>query len=247
MLKNRGFICRELSQFLEGDDVDGLDIIFPSGDLIEDVIGVDLVIFNDTSHLELEDVSDHGDFLGLVVPDKTVEDDFLLDLFPKAVEVETLFVDLDVEDDDRFGNDCLLGGLNRGLGFLLGLGLLFLSIITEEINIVLILLHFLLLLLLLFNLLLFLLLLLGLEGLVRLLGELFSTDDGVSLNNREVPGSDVGISLSLFFSESGKDNSDSSGQAIVGNGDVVSNQELSSGEVLLNEGQKLVDITKDLG
>lgn len=68
-MKNRGFICLELSQFLEGDDIDGLDIIFPSGDLIEDVISVDLGIFNDASDLELEDLSDDGDLLGFVVPD----------------------------------------------------------------------------------------------------------------------------------------------------------------------------------
>lgn len=249
-MKNRGFICLELSQFLEGDDIDGLDIIFPSGDLIEDVISVDLGIFNDASDLELEDLSDDGDLLGFVVPDETIEDDFLLDLFPKAVEIEVLFVDLDIEDDDGFGNYCLFG-LDWSLGFFLWLGLFFLSIITEEINIVLILLDFLLSFLLLFNLFLFLLflllLLLHLEGLVRLLGELFSTNNGVSLNNREVPGSDIAISLSLFFSEGSKNNSDSSGQAVVSNGDAVSNQELSSSEVLLNESQELVDISKDLG
>lgn len=39
------------SYFLEADDVDRLDIIFPSKNLVKNVISVDFVIFNNTSNL----------------------------------------------------------------------------------------------------------------------------------------------------------------------------------------------------
>jgi hypothetical protein len=59
------------SQFLETNDVDGLNVVFPGGNLIKDVVGVDLGILNNASDLELEDFSYNWDLLGLIAPDET--------------------------------------------------------------------------------------------------------------------------------------------------------------------------------
>ena len=215
---------------MEADDVDGLDIIFPGGDLIEDVVSVDLGILNNTTDLELEDLSDNWNLLGLIAPDEAFENDLLLYLFPKTVKIELFLVDLNIEDDDGFSDNDLLG-LGSWLGnFLLGLGGFFRLVSSEKIDFLVFLFNGLLLLLffLLFFLLLLFLFLLGLEGLVGVLGEVFRSNDRVSGNQREIPGSGVGIGLSFLFSEGGQDDGDTGSQAEVSNGGTFSDQEFLS-------------------
>lgn len=118
-----------------------MHIIFPSSDLIEDVVSEDLIVFNNTSNLKfLHSVGDFED-LGLLVPDQTV--DFQsVDLIGERDKIETSLVDLHLEDNDGLGNRLLflLLGLNLRLRFLgnWSSGL----IITEEIDLVLSLLSF---------------------------------------------------------------------------------------------------------
>lgn len=230
---------------MEADDVDGLDVIFPGGNLVEDIIGVDLGILNNTSALEFEDLSYDWDLFGLVAPDEAFKNNLLLYLFPKAIQVEFLFVDLDVEDDDGFGNYYFLG-LDNWLGnFLLGLGGFLNWVISEKIDFLFFLLHgfnFLFLFLLLF----FFLFLLGLEGFMGLLGEIFRSNDSISGNQREIPGSGVGVGFSFLLSESGQDDSNTGSQAEISNGSTFSDQELLSVEVTLNESKEFVDISKNL-
>ena len=133
-------LCLEYkgSEFLHADHVDGLHIIFPGGDLVEDIVGQDLIVFDHAAHLQLLHAIGHFQDLGLIVPDKAV-DLKGEDLLGKAVEVESCLVDLHVKDYDRFGNGLGLGSL--GLGLLFGFRLFDWGciIISEEIDVVLIL------------------------------------------------------------------------------------------------------------
>ena len=231
------------SQFLEADDVDGLDIIFPGGNLIEDIVSVDLGIFNDASALELKDLSNNWDLLGLVVPDEAFKDDLLLYFLPKTVKIEFFFVDLNIEDDDGFSDNYFLGLGSWLSNFLLGLGGFLRLISSEKIDLLVFLFNGLLLLL--FFLLLLFLFLLGLEGLVGVLGEIFRSNDSISGDQREIPGSGVGISFSLLFSEGGQDDGNTGSQAEISNGGTFSDQEFLSVEVALNESEEFVDISKN--
>jgi hypothetical protein len=226
---------------LEADDIDGLDIVFPGQDLVEDVVGGNLVVLDDAPYLELEDLADNGDLLGIGVPDETVQHNLFLDLLPKAIQVEFLVVDFHVEHHNRFSSGLLfllgghLGGnlgssrgavLSEGvevLGFLGLLGFLLGSLFS-----------------------LFLLFLFDLEGLVGFLRELLGSDDGISTGDGEVPGSGVGVGLALLVSETGEHDGDSGGQAVVSDGGGVSNEEALAVEVLFNEPEELVDVGNDL-
>jgi len=55
------------SEFLETDDVNWLHIILPWKNLVEDIIGVDLIIFDDTSDLKFFDLADDRDLFGFVI------------------------------------------------------------------------------------------------------------------------------------------------------------------------------------
>lgn len=52
----------------------------------------------------------------------------------------------------------------------------------------------------------------NLKGLVWLFREFFSTNDGISLNKRQIPGSNWRINTTFFLSESSKYNCNSSGE-----------------------------------
>ena len=202
-MRNRGYGYEIRSDFLEADNIDGLHIVFPGGDLVEDVVGGYLVVLDDTAHLQFEYFSDDWDLLGVGVPHQTVHLHLILDLLPKAVQVEFLLVDLHVEDHDRLGD---------GLGFLLLLGFLGFGfgggswfIIGEGVKVVV----FFLLLLLFFLLLVSFLVFLGFEGLAGLLGEIFAANDGVGGDKGEVPGDHVGVGLSIIISKAAEDNCNS--------------------------------------
>lgn len=228
---------------MEADDVNGLDIIFPGGNLIEDVVSVDLGILNNASNLKFEDLSYNWDLLGLVAPDETFKDDLLLYLLPKTVKVELFLIDLNIKDYDGFSNYYFLGLGSRLGNFLLGLGGFFRLISSEEIDFLVFLFDGLLFLLL-FLFLLFLFLL-GLEGLVGILGEVFRSNDSISGNQGKIPSSCIGIGFSLLFSESGQDDGNTGSQAEISNGSTLSNQEFLSVEVALDEPEEFVDIGKN--
>lgn len=88
------------SEFLETDDIDGLDVVFPGGDLVEDIVGGDFIVFDHTSALQFVDVSDDGDLLGGGVPDETLNDNLSFDFLPKSVKVESFLVNFDVKNND---------------------------------------------------------------------------------------------------------------------------------------------------
>ena len=54
------------------DHIDRLDVIFPSKDLVKDIVSGDLVVFNHTSELEFLNAESNIKFLGLIVPSKTL-------------------------------------------------------------------------------------------------------------------------------------------------------------------------------
>lgn len=96
-----GILCLEYkgSKFLHTDHVDRLHIIFPGGDLIEDIVGEDLIVFNHTSNLKFLDSIGNLKDLRLFVPDKAI--DFQgKDLLGKAVKVKSCLVDLHFKDYD---------------------------------------------------------------------------------------------------------------------------------------------------
>jgi len=59
-----------------------LDIIIPGSDLVKDVVSGNFIVFNDTSDLEFLDLSDNGDLFRVLVPDKTIHNNFVFDFFP---------------------------------------------------------------------------------------------------------------------------------------------------------------------
>lgn len=67
---------------MEADDVNGLDVVLPGEDLIEDVIGVDLVVFDDATDLKFFNFANNWYLFGFVVEHQTIYDDFCFDLVP---------------------------------------------------------------------------------------------------------------------------------------------------------------------
>jgi hypothetical protein len=84
-----------------------LNIIFPSSNLIEDIISQNLVVLNNAADLNLlNSIGDFKDF-GVGVPDKPV--DFKSKyLLSKALKIKACFIDLDFKHNNRFGNWLLL-------------------------------------------------------------------------------------------------------------------------------------------
>ena len=96
------------SYLLEGGNIDGLDFVFPSKDLVEEIIGEDLVVFNGATHLDLLHAESDFDKLVFSSPHKTVHFD-LEDSLGELVKILFLFEDFNIEDNDGLGNNLLLG------------------------------------------------------------------------------------------------------------------------------------------
>lgn len=101
---------------MHGFNIDGLDFIFPRLDLFEDIVGLDLFIFNDATELDHLHTESDGDQLVFLIPDQTFRVDFSDDLLGQSVQVLFFFEDLDVEDDDGLGNSLLLLTISSFLG-----------------------------------------------------------------------------------------------------------------------------------
>lgn len=122
------------SQLLHRGHIDGLNVIFPSKDLVKDIVGGDLVVFDHTTHLQLLDAESNIDLLGLVVPSETVDLESQ-DSLGQLVEVgHLLVVDFHLENHDGLGNRLRLFGLFYGLGSGLGGRLGSVTIISEGIE-----------------------------------------------------------------------------------------------------------------
>ena len=128
------------SEFVEGDDVDRLNIVFKLLDLFLNKISRDLFIFDRGSDLDLEDSVGNGLLLPLSLPEETVHLNSE-NLLSESFEVGVLAPWLNFPDDERLGNWCglLLLGLCffslllQGFG---GSGVSF-GIITKEVHFVL--------------------------------------------------------------------------------------------------------------
>lgn len=100
------------SELVEGEDVDGLDVVLELLDLLLNDIGGDLVVLDDGSHDELEDTEGDGLLLVLSLPDEAVHGDSENHL-GELVEVGLLIPWLDFPKDDGLGDGSsllLLGG-----------------------------------------------------------------------------------------------------------------------------------------
>ncbi len=105
------------SDLVEGEDVDGLDLIFESLDLLLEVIGGDLQVLNDGTNDDLLNTVGNGDLLVLGFPEETVHLDGD-DLLSELVEVGLSVVGLNFEENEGLGNGLLLGLLLVGVGLL---------------------------------------------------------------------------------------------------------------------------------
>ena len=92
--------------------VNRLDSVFPGFNFLVDVIELNLGVFDNTSDLKFVHSESDWEDLGLVVPDKSVKFDFL-DLLEESEEIFFLFVDLDIKNNNGFGNSFLFGWLFR--------------------------------------------------------------------------------------------------------------------------------------
>lgn len=110
------FIYPWRSELVEGNDVDGLDVVLERLNSLLDDISGDLVILDNGSHDELEDTVSNGLLLVLSLPDETLHGD-TEDHSGELVEVSLLTPWLDFPKEDGLGDG---GGL---LLLVLGLGL----------------------------------------------------------------------------------------------------------------------------
>ena len=107
------------SKFVEGLNIDGLDIILERGNSFLNEIGGDLFVFNDSANNDLVYTESNRFFLVFGFPGKTVHID-VKDLNGEGVQIGLITYWLDFPDDDRFGNrGCLF--LCGGSGLALGL------------------------------------------------------------------------------------------------------------------------------
>lgn len=92
------------SQFLHGSHIDWLNIIFPSKNFIEYIVSKNLIIFNNTTHLQFLNTECNVKFFRLIVPNKTVnlESQNSLGKFIKICHF--LVVYFDFEDNNRFSD-----------------------------------------------------------------------------------------------------------------------------------------------
>ena len=163
-----------------------MHIIFPSCDLVKDVVSQHLVVFNYTAHLQFLYSICYVQLLWLVVPGQAV-DLKGQDLLCQLIEVCLNIVDLHLENYNRF---CNWLGFFRFLSWLGRLGSWLSSrgiIISKGVKIILFLLFFLLLFL-------FLVVLLAF-GFILFCPSL--NDDGTEVAEEEIPVVEVGVSSSV--------------------------------------------------
>jgi hypothetical protein len=109
-------MCR--SDLVEGEDVDGLDLIFESLNLLLEVVGGDLLVLNDGTDDDLLNTVGNGGLLVLGFPEETVHLN-ANDLLSELVKVGLGIVGLHFEENEGLGNGLFLG-LLLGLVGLLG-------------------------------------------------------------------------------------------------------------------------------
>ena len=144
--------------FVECNDVHGLDVVFEANNLLFEIIHHNLIVFNDTSDLKLLDTvatkvsscrvslnSPNLDQLSSA-PEKTVHGDWA-DWGLQLLHISLIVPWLDVHNDVGLGNDFALLGLLLGLLLVvsgnafsldsLSLGVFFFIIVrTEEIDVI---------------------------------------------------------------------------------------------------------------
>ena len=111
------------SELVEGDDIDGLDIILELHDLLFNNICRDLIVLDGGANLDLEDTEGNRLFLPLSFPEEAVHLD-AENLVSKGVEISLLTPWLHIPDKEGLGNGSGLLLLVLGLFSLLleGLG-----------------------------------------------------------------------------------------------------------------------------
>lgn len=123
------------SQLLHRGHIDRLNIIFPSKDLIKDVVGENFVVFNDASHWEFLNAESNINFLGFLIPGKTVDLESKNSLGQLVKVGHLLVVYFNVKHDNWLGNR--FGFLSLFLGLFYRLfGLLGSIIFSKRIKIV---------------------------------------------------------------------------------------------------------------
>ena len=122
------------SELVEGDDIDGLDIILELHDLLFNNICRDLIILDGGANLDLEDTEGNRLFLPLSFPEETVHLD-AENLVSKSGEISLLTPWLHIPDKEGLGDGGGLLLLVLGLFSLLleGLGGSGIVIAIEEI------------------------------------------------------------------------------------------------------------------
>ena len=108
-------VCSDL---VEGSDIDWLDEVIHSLNLLLEVVGGNFLIFNDATNDDLLDTVGNGGLLVLGLPEETFHLDGN-DLLGELIEVGLSLIGLDLEDDEWLGNWLFLDLLDVGLlGFL---------------------------------------------------------------------------------------------------------------------------------
>ena len=91
------------SEFVEGDDIDRLNIVFKGLNSLGNEIGWALSIFDGGTNLDLENTESNGFLLPLGLPEKTIDLDSE-DLVGKSLQVGLLTPGFDIPDDKGLGN-----------------------------------------------------------------------------------------------------------------------------------------------
>merc|ERR1712044_142854 len=97
----KGYFWRNRTSldFVEGDNIHGLDVVLKAGDLLLEIVHQDLVVLDDARDLELLDaVTDSDEFAG--TPEETVHGDRSNALF-KFFEWGLIVPGFDIENDVR--------------------------------------------------------------------------------------------------------------------------------------------------
>ena len=95
-----------ISQFLHADHIDWLDIL-PFGNWVEDIVGEDFIVFNDTSELKFLNSISNIELFDILTPDKAYHFSFE-DSFSQSIEISVFFIDFNFEDNNWFSEGFFL-------------------------------------------------------------------------------------------------------------------------------------------
>lgn len=100
---------RRKLNLLHSSNIDGLNIVFQSSDLVSQIIQHDLIIFNNTVDLKLSDTVTNRDKL-VTTPEETIHGDFL-DTLCHGIHISFIIPRLDFKSDGGLCNRLRLGSL----------------------------------------------------------------------------------------------------------------------------------------